>query len=297
MNVVSVMKKLAVTGIVLALAVGVAWAGGQGGATLAGVPVFVVVVAAAFAIQWLAYIPAQLLHTERFFDATGSLTYLVITVALLTGLPDQGPRALALGVAVIVWAGRLGTFLFLRIRTSGSDSRFDAIKRSPLRFFNVWTLQGLWVTITASAAWIAMTSTTQAPLTFSFFAGAALWAAGFVIEVTADAQKSRFRADPSQRKAFITTGLWSWSQHPNYFGEIVMWIGVALVALPNLAGWQLVGLLSPVFVIVLLTRISGIPLLQRKAQATWGEDPAFQEYRRRTSLLIPMPPGVVSKAG
>lgn len=290
MTLASQASKVAVLAAVVCLAAGVAWAGGHSGILAAGVPLFAWAVAAAFLVQWIAYVPAQILRTERFFDAVGSVTYILITVALFVALGEPGPRALMLGIAVIVWAARLGAFLFLRIRASGSDSRFDEIKGSPLRFFTVWTMQGLWVSLTASAAWIAMTSTTQAPLSVSFFVGAALWAGGLALEVVADAQKSRFRADPANRGAFISTGLWSWSQHPNYFGEIVVWVGIAVMALPNLAGWQVVGLVSPVFVVLLLTRVSGIPLLRQKAEQRWGGDARYREYRRRTSILVPLPP-------
>jgi steroid 5-alpha reductase family enzyme len=89
-----------------------------------------------------------------------------------------------------------------------------------------------------------------------------LWVLGWALEVIADAQKSRFNADVANRGRFINTGLWSRSRHPNYFGEILLWVGVAVVAFPVLHGWQYVTLLSPFFVAFLLTRVSGIPLLE-----------------------------------
>lgn len=114
-----------------------------------------------------------------------------------------------------------------------------------------------------------------------------LWAAGFAVEVIADRQKSRFRADDAHRGRFISTGLWSRSRHPNYFGEILLWIGVAVIALPVLQGWQWVGLVSPVFVAVLITRVSGVPLLEAKADAKWGGQPDYEEYKRTTPVLVP----------
>lgn len=117
--------------------------------------------------------------------------------------------------------------------------------------------------------------------------GLLLWAIGFAIEVIADRQKSAFRADPANRDTFISTGLWSRSRHPNYFGEILLWIGVAVITLPVLQGWQWVGLVSPVFVALLITRVSGVPLLEAKAEAKWGDQADYQEYRRTTPVLIP----------
>jgi steroid 5-alpha reductase family enzyme len=110
---------------------------------------------------------------------------------------------------------------------------------------------------------------------------------GFALEAVADQQKRRFRERPENAGRFIATGLWAWSRHPNYFGEILLWTGVALVALPALDGWQLATLLSPVFVTLLLTRVSGVPLLEERADARWGDDPEYLAYKKRTPLLVP----------
>jgi steroid 5-alpha reductase family enzyme len=118
--------------------------------------------------------------------------------------------------------------------------------------------------------------------------GLAIWLLGFCIEVAADRQKSQFRRESPGR--FIDTGLWAWSRHPNYFGEIVLWIGIAVMASSTLHGWQWATLVSPFFVALLLTRISGIPLLERRSDARWGDDQAYQSYKARTPTLIPRPP-------
>lgn len=277
--------------IVVVLAIGalVAIAGSQGGATAWGFPLFALAVIGAFAVQVLVWIPSTLLRTERFFDLTGSATFILITVALVALAPAPDARSLILGGMVVVWALRLGSFLFTRVLRSGSDDRFDDIKTAPLRFLRVWVLQGLWVSVTASAAWIAISApaSARAPLEWIAALGIAVWVCGFAIEVVADAQKARFRADAANAGTFISTGLWSRSRHPNYFGEILLWIGVMIVAAPVLSGWQWVALLSPVLVTLLLTRVSGIPLLEAKAEARWGGDPEYDAYRARTPVLIP----------
>ena len=117
-----------------------------------------------------------------------------------------------------------------------------------------------------------------------------VWAIGFAIETVADAQKRAFRGDPANGGRFIGSGLWAWSRHPNYFGEIVIWVGIAIIAALALSGWQWVTMVSPVFVVVLLTRVSGIPILERQATARWGEDQDYREYRAKTAVLIPRPP-------
>jgi steroid 5-alpha reductase family enzyme len=279
----------AIAGI-LAVAGAMAWAGSQGGARALGASVFAIGGALAFAVNWVAFVPAYLAQTEHFFDLTGSFTYLaVVGVALwLGGATD--PRAWLLAGMVAVWAVRLGSYLFLRIRREGSDGRFDALKPDFARFLMTWTLQGLWVFLTLACALAAITSRERAPLGAVEAVGTALWLAGFAVEAVADRQKRAFRADPGNRDRFIQSGLWAWSRHPNYFGEITLWTGVALVAVPVLSGWQWATLVSPVFVYVLLTRISGVPLLEARARKRWGDDPDYRAYRERTPVLFLRPP-------
>ncbi|GAB4501937.1 MAG: DUF1295 domain-containing protein [Anaerolineales bacterium] len=273
--------------IVVLIGVLVALAGSQSGSLLAGVPLFALLVGAAFLIQWLVFVPSFLMQTEKFYDLTGSLTYTLLVVAALIFSPNLDARSLVLGMMVIVWALRLGTFLFSRIQQAGKDDRFDELKPSFIRFLNAWTIQALWVTFTAAAALVAITGLKRVPLDGFFVAGALVWLLGFGVEVLADAQKARFRADPQNRGKFIQGGLWSLSRHPNYFGEITLWLGVALMALPVLQGWQLFALISPLFVILLLTRVSGIPLLEAKADKKWGGQPAYEAYKKNTPVIIP----------
>jgi len=265
----------------------VAVAGSQGGSTIGGIPVFALSVGLAFLIQWLAFIPAYRLQSEKFFDLTGSITYIsVISIAALLSA-GLDARSILLWALVVVWAARLGTFLFRRIRKAGRDDRFDEIKPSFIRFLNVWTIQGLWVTFTMAAALVAITTTNHKALDIFAIIGFLVWGLGFSIEVVADVQKNRFSANPENKGKFIQTGLWSRSRHPNYFGEIVLWVGVAIIALPVLQGWQWIALISPVFVTLLITRVSGIPLLERKADQKWGGQADYEAYKRRTPVLIP----------
>ena len=188
---------------------------------------------------------------------------------------------------IFIWAGRLGSFLFRRIHAAGGDQRFDHIKVSSSRFFVAWTLQGAWVVMTSCAALTAILSAEQTAVGVIYVMGAVMWVAGFVIEVMADRQKSRFRADPANAGRFINVGLWARSRHPNYFGEILLWAGVAVMAIPYLSGTQWVVMLSPLFVYALLTRISGIPTLARRGQQLWGDDPTYQAYVANTPRLLP----------
>jgi steroid 5-alpha reductase family enzyme len=265
----------------------VAMAGSQAGSMVGSIPVFALCVGLAFLIQWLAFIPAFWLQTEKFFDLTGSITYIsVISIAamLSSGLDA---RSMLLWSLVVIWAVRLGTFLFRRIRKAGKDDRFDEIKPHFLRFLNVWTIQGLWVTFTMAAALVAITTTNRKELDVYAIIGSLIWICGFTIEVMADAQKSRFSANPENKGKFIQSGLWSRSRHPNYFGEIMLWVGVAVIALPVLQGWQWIAMISPVFVTLLITRVSGVPLLEKKADEKWGGQEDYESYKKGTPVLFP----------
>ncbi len=280
-------RSAAASAAAVAVAGGVAAAGSHGGISLGGVPVFALCVALAFVLQWAAFVPAWVRRTERWFDLAGSGTFLTVVLLAVSARGAPDPRSLAIAAMVAIWAVRLGAFLFARIRRQGFDRRFDRIKHDPARFFLTWTLQGLWVSLTLSAALGAVTAAAAAPLGWPAAAGIALWGAGFIVEVAADAQKRRFRLRPENADRFIATGLWARCRHPNYLGEILLWTGVAVAALPALDGWRYVTLVSPAFVWLLLTRVSGIPLLEAQADRKWGADPAYRVYKARTPVLVP----------
>jgi steroid 5-alpha reductase family enzyme len=276
--------------ITILLGLGIALAGSQGGYKVGSLPIYALGVVLAFVIQWIVFIPAYINKTEKFFDLTGSITYItVMTVAVLL-TPERDLRAWTLLVLVSIWALRLGTYLFLRIKKAGEDRRFREIKTSFSRFLQTWTIQGLWVTFSLAAALVVVTSQRRVPLDVFYIIGLIIWLLGFAMEAIADSQKNRFREDPANEGKFIQTGLWSWSRHPNYFGEIVLWVGVAVIALPVLSGWAWVSLISPIFITILLTRISGVPMLEERADEKWGGQEDYEAYKRNTSVLVPLPP-------
>ena len=281
------MKKLIFILLAVGLPLGVATLANPAGLTLAGWPAMTALALGAFAIQWLAFIPARLFQTERFYDLTGSVTYIAVTLAAISAATAPSGAQWLIAIMIFIWAGRLGSFLFRRIHAAGGDQRFDHIKVSSSRFFVAWTLQGAWVVMTSCAALTAILSAEQTAVGVIYVMGAVMWVAGFVIEVMADQQKSRFRADPANAGRFINVGLWARSRHPNYFGEILLWAGIAVMAVPYLSGTQWVVMLSPLFVYALLTRISGIPTLARRGQQLWGDDPTYQAYVANTPRLLP----------
>ena len=275
--------------IVLAIGALVALAGSQGSTIWLGLPLYALAIISVFFIQWIVFIPSYLYRTEKFFDLTGSLTYITVTLTAVLMSPVKDFRSIVLLILVTIWALRLGLFLFMRIQAAGEDRRFKELKTSFPRFLLTWTLQGLWVTFSLAAALAVITSETRARFDIFVIIGVVIWIIGFVCEVIADRQKSVFKAESANKGKFIKKGLWSWSRHPNYFGEIVLWIGIAIIALPVLSGWQWVTLISPVFVTILLTKISGVPLLEKRADEEWDGRADYEAYKKNTSLLIPMP--------
>tara|TARA_B110000467_G_scaffold158236_1_gene174112 strand:- start:3201 stop:4034 length:834 start_codon:yes stop_codon:yes gene_type:complete len=241
-----------------------------------------------YIIQWVAFIPAYIFQTEKFFDLTGSITYssVFIYCIYLTTSGDLNWGSLVISILVILWAGRLGTFLFTRIAKDGEDKRFRTIKPDIAQFFMTWTLQGMWVSLCSLCAITGIASETGIIVNNIFYIGLVMFIGGFVIEIVADQQKSAFRAIPENRNKFITSGLWSKSRHPNYFGEITLWTGVAVMSFSSLSGIEYLTLISPIFTYLLLVKISGVRMLEGRGQKTWGNDEDYIAYMNNTPMVM-----------
>ncbi len=272
----------------LALGTIMALAGSPGSITFNGLPSFALAASIGFILHWLIFIPSYIYQTEHYFDLIGSISYISIVLFTFLALNNLDVRSILIGLLIMVWAVRLGSFLFIRVKRDGKDNRFTVMKTKFWWFLFTWTIGGLWVFITMAAGLAAMTSAKVVPLGWFALIGIFLWLEGFLVEVVADHQKNRFRSKKENQGRFINEGLWSFSRHPNYYGEITLWLGIAFIAFPVLQGWQLLTLISPIFVYILLTRISGVTMLERRADKKWGDDPEYQRYKETTSSLIPM---------
>ena len=260
-------------------------AGSQNSIYLYQLPLFAVCGVLIFIIQWIAFIPSYIYKTEKYFDLTGSLTYITMVVLVLTTVKSGDIRAWIILIAVALWAIRLGAFLFTRILSSGSDTRFDNLKTNFLKLLMTWSLQGLWIFVTFGAGLAALSSKKESEFGILDIIGTLIFVIGFSIEIISDQQKTTFRK--MQRDGFINAGLWKYSRHPNYLGEILIWIGITFLSINVLTGWQYLTLISPVFVALLLIKISGIPMLEKKSDAKWGHLTEYQNYKNQTAVLIP----------
>ena len=248
---------------------------------------FKFLISMAVLIQFLIFVPSFLFQTEKFYDLTGSLTYISVTSIAYFSLDNPTTIDTILYLYVIVWAGRLGIFLFRRINKDGKDERFDKAKKKFFWFLQYWMGQAAWVVLTAGASILAILSPVEAELEVIPFIGIFLWWSGFLIEVISDYQKRKFRETSDSKTDFISTGLWARSRHPNYFGEITLWVGMAVISLSSLSGVEYVtAIVSPFFVYLLLVKLEGVPMLERIADERYGELDEYQDYKANTPVLM-----------
>ncbi|MBI1193119.1 MAG: DUF1295 domain-containing protein [Bacteroidetes bacterium] len=254
-----------------------------------------------FALNAAGYAYGYFRQTDKVTDLLYSLSFAIAALVCLFAVDPGNRQAAGLTLMVLIWAARLGGYLFLRIHKIQSDARFDDMRPNALRLAGFWFLQAVtvWVVLLPLVLVLRNSVTTlgqglvgiapdPAPWAGSVaFIGSAVWLTGLLIEAFADWQKFRFRGNPANQGKFVNTGLWRWSRHPNYLGEILVWIGFYLFALPALGESVWFALLSPVWIAWLLVRVSGIPLLEKSSDKRYGLQSAYQEYKKNTAVLIP----------
>ncbi|GAB5364756.1 hypothetical protein AAMO2058_000997400 [Amorphochlora amoebiformis] len=228
--------------------------------------------------------------SEKFYDASGSLTHLALILVSMLSSVTRSPRQQILSAFGIIWLTRLGSFLFQRILRDGRDTRFDKMKKNgTLAFFVPWVIQALWVfLIDLPIILVNSLPSGGASVSILDMLGWPLWAFGFFFEIIADSQKFAFRNDPKNHDKFITSGLWAYSQHPNYFGEILMWTAIALSATGSFSHpVHALAWISPLFTYFLLLKVSGVPMLKKKADAKWKGQFGYDYYVKNTPEIIP----------
>ena len=279
-------RNLIITAVTLLFVVLIAYLSGLEGNYIFTIPLLVFLVCVIILIQWLMFLPSYLKSTEHYFDITGSITFITVSVLAFILSDNKNIRSILLTLLIIVWATRLGVFLLKRVKAAGSDGRFDDLKDFST-FFMVWNLQALWITFTLLSSLIIFTSNHSGNLEIYDYIGIITWISGLFIEVVADKQKSDFKNDISNKNKFISTGLWKYSRHPNYLGEIILWTGITIIAIPLFSGWSWLGLISPAFVFIMLKFISGVRILESRADMKWGKDKEYLKYKNSTPEIFP----------
>lgn len=239
-------------------------------------------------INIMMFVPAYLFSTDKLTDISYAATFVVVSFFGLS-LSNNSAAHIILFLMVILWAARLGMYLFVRIKKIGKDKRFDQMRKNFIKFGGFWVLQGftVWTVLFPVTLFFAINNPS---LTFLSLIGFLIFVTGLLIETIADYQKYRFINNPKNKGKWINTGLWKHSRHPNYFGEILLWIGVYVFTLSNFELTQaLIGLIGPIYIAFLIIFVSGIPLLEKKADKRWGKNKNYQEYKKSISTLIPLP--------
>ena len=285
-------KEYSISLICILIAFLVSFAAAQNGPSYNNYPISIICMSLSFIIHWIIFIPSYIYKTEKFYDITGTVAYisiLITTVYLLNVVNDEGIllRSILSTIFVMIWAVRLGIFLFKRVIEVGEDKRFKVAKKSFSKFLMFFNISALWVFLTIVNVLTMIINNSDSVTDLFFIIGVRIAIIGFIIEVVADTQKRKFRTNISNKGQFISSGLWSISRHPNYFGEMMIWVGMSFATIPILIGWQFITLISPIFVIFLLTKVSGINLLEASANDKWGADKNYQDYKDKTSVLIP----------
>lgn len=246
--------------------------------------------AVAIGINLLVFLFAYYEQTDKLTDITYAITFLTLGMIAYASSAMTIVNLIAM-VMIIVWSVRLGTFLFTRILRIGKDKRFDSIRKNFRKLGLFWVAQGFSVWIILLPTLVLFYESPQNFKTLSVV-GITIWVIGLFLEVFADKQKSDFSRDPKNKNKWIEKGLWAYSRHPNYLGEMMIWVGLYLFTLPYLSVAQaLIALLSPILIVVLLTFISGIPPTEKSADKKWGKSKGYQKYKQQVPVLIPKLPG------
>jgi steroid 5-alpha reductase family enzyme len=243
-----------------------------------------------FGIQVILFAFAMTLHTDKLTDISYGMTFVILVLFFLFTRKPLTFLQVAAAIIIILWGLRLAAYLFIRIMRIGRDTRFDSRRDSFKKFGFFWLLQAISIwTILLPVTFFFNSDGAGRSTTFSL-AGIVVWAIGFIIEAVADQQKFKFKSDEKNKGSWVNNGLWKYSRHPNYFGEILCWWGIFLLTAPYLRGIAWIGILGPVYITVLLMFVSGIPLLEKQADEKYKDNKEYQEYKHITSLLIPLRP-------
>jgi len=247
---------------------------------------------ASMGINIFMFVPAFIFKTDKLTDISYAVTFAFVA-SLAYWFSEQSLAHTLLLFAIIAWSLRLGGFLLIRINKMGKDSRFDGRREKFWSFLSFWLLQGASVFVVLVAS-LLLFDTAEPVVTWLSWVGLFVFASGLLLEAAADIQKFRFKfSGKKKRQEWIDEGVWRMSRHPNYLGEMMVWSGLYIFALPSLSGLAVYsGLISPLYIIGLLLFVSGVPLLEKYADKKWGDKKAFQQYRKEVPLLVPTPSSI-----
>ncbi|MBP9710902.1 MAG: DUF1295 domain-containing protein [Candidatus Pacebacteria bacterium] len=222
-------------------------------------------------------------------DVAWGLGFVLIAWVSFFLSDSEGVRGILVNALVTVWGVRLAWHIHQRNKGKTEDYRYQAWRKEwgkwfyPRSFLQVYILQGILLFLIVLPV-VLINKSAGGALGLLDLMGVGLWLFGFYFESVGDAQLARFIKDPANKGKLMQNGLWAYTRHPNYFGEVTQWWGIGLIALS--VPYGLVGIIGPITISILILKVSGIPLLEKKM----AENPAFAEYKRRVSMFVPLPP-------
>ena len=232
------------------------------------------------------FLHSYIYKTDIFFDLVGSLSFLSIGLISLLLIPNIDANQILVFFLLLFWSLRLGPFLFIRRLGANNDERLEEFFKSPLSLYFLWSMNSLWVFFTSLSMIIIFSSPNENEFGLIQWLGLIVWVTGYVIEVISDSQKTKF--NKFNKGKFINIGLWKYIRHPNYLGEIIIWVGIFIISLNYIHSLtSFLSILSPIFVFLLLRFITGVPQLEARGKEKWGHLDEYNSYKEKTGLLFP----------
>lgn len=250
---------------------------------------YLVAAAAVLGYMTVWYVIALIRKRNDLADTAWGLGFIMIVALAVLGQDPISPRLMLVGVLVLAWGVRLAMHVYSRNRGKAEDYRYAQWRKDWGKWFlirtylQVFLLQGVFMLLIAASI-VVVGADGGGAIGWLDGLGVAVWLLGFVFESVGDAQLKAFVSDPTSRGKILDTGLWRYTRHPNYFGEVTQWWGVWLIALSAPHGW--VAVVSPLTITLLLLFVSGVPMLEKKM----AENPGWAEYAAKTSVFVPLPP-------
>jgi steroid 5-alpha reductase family enzyme len=248
---------------------------------------FVVAAAGAvFVYMTAVFLIAVLAKDNSIVDVAWGPGFIMVAVVTFWLRPGFEARHLLITLLVAIWGLRLAIHIFLRNWGRGEDFRYAKWRKDwgrwfiPRSFFQVFMLQGIFMLIISSPL-VLVNRSPESGLTLLDALGGILWLIGFLFEAIGDYELKRFKQKPESKGKIMTTGLWKYTRHPNYFGEAALWWGIWLIALSVDSGWA--AIISPLTISFLLLKVSGVTMLEKK----YAGNEEFAAYARRTSPFFP----------
>ncbi len=240
-----------------------------------------------FVYMVIVYLIAQWVRNNSIVDTGWGLGFVITTLVLIFASEKIFPSMLILSLMVLIWGVRLSFYIYMRNLGKPEDFRYanwrkEWGKRQPLiAFFKVFMLQGFIMWLVALPIMFVFIRHSGFPPVYGY-SGVLIFLFGLIFEGVADAQMKHFKADPRNKGQIITTGLWKYSRHPNYFGEALLWWGIGIYALSVSGFW--LSLISPLLISLLLRYVSGVPMLEEK----YKNRADFREYASKTPVFVPL---------